>query len=79
MYYGIGGLEQMTLYDISKKINVSKERVRQIKEQAINKMKNSEQYQTLKEYVGVWTAKISREESGFLQPESNTGEWNQKF
>jgi RNA polymerase primary sigma factor len=51
MYYGLDGNEQMTLYEISKKLNVSSERIRQIKESALIRLKNSKRYHVLKEYI----------------------------
>ncbi len=49
MYYGLGGKNQMTLYEI--KLNISSERVRQIKEAAISRIKKSNRYKNLKEYI----------------------------
>lgn len=51
MYYGLESGEQMTLVEISKKLNVSSERIRQIKEEAISKIKKSVRYKILKEFI----------------------------
>lgn len=41
MYYGIGEYtERMTLEDIGKKLNISRERVRQIKDRALRRLRN---------------------------------------
>ncbi len=52
MYFGIGGNEQMNLYEISRKLNLSSERIRQIKDAALIRIKKSSHYQLLKEYFG---------------------------
>jgi RNA polymerase primary sigma factor len=51
MYYGLEGKEQMNLYEIGRKLNISSERVRQIKEAALTRIKKSGRYRFLKEYV----------------------------
>lgn len=53
MYYGLDGEEPMTLYEISKKLNISSERVRQIKEAALTRLKNTSRYKILQEYIRI--------------------------
>jgi RNA polymerase primary sigma factor len=51
MYYGLDGNEQMNLYEIGRKLKVSSERVRQIKETALARIKKSARYRNLKEFA----------------------------
>lgn len=51
MYYGIDGRE-MTLDEIGERFGLTRERVRQIKEKAIRKLRNSPNNQNLKVYLG---------------------------
>ncbi len=51
MYYGFYGVEEMTLSQISKKLNVSSERVRQIKDAALIRIKKSIHCKRLKECI----------------------------
>ena len=51
MYYGLDGGEQMTLLEISRRLNVSSERIRQIKEAAMVRIKKSNRYKLLKEFM----------------------------
>jgi RNA polymerase primary sigma factor len=50
-YYGIGQPE-MTLDEIGNKFGLTRERVRQIKEKAIRRLRNSTNNQLLKSYLG---------------------------
>ena len=50
-YFGLFGNPQMSLEEISKKIGLTKERIRQIKENAILKLKNSSRSKLLKKYL----------------------------
>ncbi|PLX04122.1 MAG: RNA polymerase subunit sigma [Marinilabiliales bacterium] len=50
MYYGLDQYS-MTLNEISERLELSKERVRQIKTRAIHKLKNSSRKNKLKEYI----------------------------
>ncbi|WP_299551472.1 RNA polymerase sigma factor RpoD/SigA [Seonamhaeicola sp.] len=51
LHYGIGGVSPMTLSDIGKTLEITRERVRQIKEQAINKLKKSKGSNLLLKYL----------------------------
>ena len=50
-YFGLFGEPAMSLEEISKKIGLTKERIRQIKETAIVKLKNSSRSKLLKKYL----------------------------
>jgi RNA polymerase primary sigma factor len=51
-YFGINGEQEMGLDEIGKRFHLTKERVRQIKEKAIRKLRKSGQSQALKAYLG---------------------------
>ncbi len=51
LFYGIG-CAQLTLEEIGEKFNLTRERVRQIKEKAIRRLRHSSRSQTLKTYLG---------------------------
>lgn len=51
MFFGIGGCPEMTLEEIGAKFDLTRERVRQIKEKAIRRLKNQNS-QLLKSYLG---------------------------
>ena len=50
-FFGIG-CSEMTLEEIGEKFDLTRERVRQIKEKAIRKLRQSTRSQTLKTYLG---------------------------
>ncbi len=50
-FFGLFGENQMSLEEISKKIGLTKERIRQIRENAIQKLKNSSRSKLLKKYL----------------------------
>ncbi len=52
LYYGIGQNHGYTLDEIGTKFNLTRERVRQIKEKAIRRLRNSSRSQLLKAYLG---------------------------
>ncbi len=52
MYYGIAGFPQMTLEEIGSQLDLTRERVRQIKEKAIRRLKHSSRSKLLKAYLG---------------------------
>lgn len=52
MYFGIGRDLPSTLEEIGKKLNVTRERVRQIKEKALRKLRNTSRELFLKRYLG---------------------------
>jgi len=52
LYFGIGREYPMALDDIGKVVGVTKERVRQIKDKAIDTLRQSGQCEMLKEYLG---------------------------
>ncbi|MCD6111679.1 MAG: sigma-70 family RNA polymerase sigma factor [Bacteroidales bacterium] len=52
LYYGLDSRSPMTLEEIAEAINLTRERVRQIKEKAIRKLKNSSRNKSLKSYLG---------------------------
>ena len=52
LYYGLNGFRPMNLVEIGEEFNLTRERVRQIKESAIRKMRNSTLKNTLRTYLG---------------------------
>ena len=52
LHYGLGGQEAMSLDDIGDSLNLSKERVRQIRDQAIGKLRRSSRSKSLKSFLG---------------------------
>ncbi len=51
-FYGLGKESSKTLQEIAKNNNLSKERTRQIKQQAIKKLKSNKHCKNLKTYLG---------------------------
>jgi RNA polymerase primary sigma factor len=51
MYYGLGGYPAMSLEEIGEKVNLTSERVRQIKLNAIRKLKETVRAGRLKSYL----------------------------
>lgn len=49
--FGLDGKGSQTLDEIGKRLNISKERVRQIEERAMRKIRNSEEMERLRDYV----------------------------
>ncbi|MFK8057398.1 MAG: RNA polymerase sigma factor RpoD/SigA [Saprospiraceae bacterium] len=52
LYYGIGVPHPMSLEDIGEKFGLTRERVRQIKDKAINKLRTQNKSKLLKNYLG---------------------------
>jgi RNA polymerase primary sigma factor len=52
MYYGIGMNHSLTLEEIGSKFNLTRERVRQIKEKAIRRLRHTSRSRLLKAYLG---------------------------
>jgi RNA polymerase primary sigma factor len=52
MYYGLDGHEPMTLEEIGAYVGRTRERVRQIKEKALQKLRHPARSDLLKEYYG---------------------------
>ena len=52
MYYGIGMNHGLTLEEIGSKFNLTRERVRQIKEKAIRRLRHTSRSRLLKAYLG---------------------------
>lgn len=52
LYYGLGNKHPFTLEEIGEKINLTRERVRQIKEKAIKRLKHTTRNKILKAYLG---------------------------
>jgi RNA polymerase primary sigma factor len=52
-FFGIGVDHPMSLEDIGEKFNLTRERVRQIKDKAITKLKTSTRCKLLRTYLGV--------------------------
>lgn len=52
LFYGIDGAREVSLDEIGAKFNLTRERVRQIKEKAIKRLKNSNKTQLLQHYLG---------------------------
>ena len=53
LYYGIGVPHPLSLEDIGEKFGLTRERVRQIKDKAINKLRTQNKSKLLKNYLGV--------------------------
>ena len=51
-YFGLNGMKTMTLEEIGKKYNLTRERVRQIKERATRRLRHSSPSNLLKSYLG---------------------------
>ena len=51
MYFGLGGEEPMTLEDIGKRMKLTRERIRQIKEKAIQRLRHSTRAKFLQGYM----------------------------
>lgn len=52
-YYGLNNYERKTLDEIGEVLNISKERVRQIRNKSLNKIKNGEYGSDLSDYLGI--------------------------
>ena len=52
LYFGLNGSHPMTLEEIGEKFDLTRERVRQIKEKAIQQQKNTSRSKILKSYLG---------------------------
>jgi RNA polymerase primary sigma factor len=52
LYYGIGIAHGLTLEEIGSKFDLTRERVRQIKEKAIRRLKHTSRSKLLKSYLG---------------------------
>lgn len=52
LYFGLDGEFSMTLEEIGEKFNLTRERVRQIKEKAIRKLRHNSKSNNLKSYLG---------------------------
>lgn len=52
LYFGLGGVESCTLEEIGKRFDLTRERVRQIKEKGLRKLKNASRNENLKQYLG---------------------------
>jgi RNA polymerase primary sigma factor len=51
-YYGLGGIESLTLEEIGDKFHITRERVRQIREKATRRLRHSSRSKTLRTYLG---------------------------
>jgi RNA polymerase primary sigma factor len=52
LYFGLGGQQPLTLEEIGEKFDLTRERVRQIKEKAIRRLKHTSRSKILKSYLG---------------------------
>jgi RNA polymerase primary sigma factor len=52
LYFGLNGNQPHTLEEIGQKFDLTRERVRQIKEKAIRRMKHTSRSSVLKAYLG---------------------------
>ncbi len=52
LYFGLNGELAMTLEEIGEKFNLTRERVRQIKEKAIRRLRHTSRSKALKPYLG---------------------------
>ena len=50
--FGIGSNQKATLEEIGDRFNLTRERIRQIKEKALRKLRNSKKSSRLKHYLG---------------------------
>jgi RNA polymerase primary sigma factor len=51
-YYGLKGMEALTLQEIGEKFDITRERVRQIKEKATQRLKHASRSKVLRSYLG---------------------------
>lgn len=52
LYFGLNGIQPLTLEEIGEKFNLTRERVRQIKEKAIRRLRHATRSKSLKPYLG---------------------------
>jgi len=52
LYYGLNGKHSQTLDEISEEFNITRERIRQLKEKAINRLKHDSKGRVLRTYMG---------------------------
>ena len=52
LYFGLNGEQILTLEEIGEKFNLTRERVRQIKEKAIRRLRHTSRSKALKPYLG---------------------------
>jgi len=52
MFYGLDGRSPMSLEEIGDRFDLTRERVRQIKEKAIRRLKHTSKNKILKSYLG---------------------------
>jgi RNA polymerase primary sigma factor len=52
LYFGLNGEHSMTLEEIGEKFSLTRERVRQIKEKAIRRLRHTSRSKALKPYLG---------------------------
>ena len=52
LYFGLSGMQPMTLEEIGERFDLTRERVRQIKEKAIRRLKHTSRSRMLKSYLG---------------------------
>ena len=52
LYFGLSGVENCTLEEIGKRFDLTRERVRQIKEKGLRKLKSASRNENLKQYLG---------------------------
>ena len=63
LYFGLNGEHSMTLEEIGEKFDLTRERVRQIKEKAIRRMKHASRSKILKTYLGWYPSIRAMQES----------------
>jgi RNA polymerase primary sigma factor len=52
LYFGLNGEHSLTLEEIGEKFNLTRERVRQIKEKAIRRLRHTSRSKNLRAYLG---------------------------
>jgi RNA polymerase primary sigma factor len=52
LYFGLDDQQALTLEEIGEKFNLTRERVRQIKEKAIRRLRHASRSKTLRTYLG---------------------------
>ena len=52
LFFGLNGISSLSLDEIAERFNLTRERVRQIKEKALQKMKSKSRNKLLRKYLG---------------------------
>ena len=52
MYYGIGGEPELNLFEIAEKVGLTRERVRQVRDKAVRRLRHASRSDILRYYLG---------------------------